>query len=120
MEMKGYFVTNDEEGDGLGFVIITDSLEDAKNIAYKSNEYNQCCDFKELTGWEIHGGDISGLEKGTIVGLMDGLERGIYTHIYLDDECPTCHEDTLYLMYNKLIKKCYCENENCPTRPSDT
>ena len=119
MSINGYFVTNDEDGDGLGFVIIADSLEDAKNIAYKSSEFSQCCDFEELTGWESHGGDVSGLKKGDVVGLIDGLKRGIYGHISIDDECPTCKENSLYLMYNMKLKKYYCENENCPARPLD-
>ena len=115
--MKGYFITCDEEGDGLGFVIIEESLDDAKAIAYKADEFSQCCDFNELTGWVVREGNISGLKKGDVVGLIDGLERGIYGHISIDDECPTCGENSLYLMYNMKLKKYYCENENCPARP---
>ena len=117
--MKGYFITCDEEGDGLGFAIIAESLDEAKTIAYKAEEFSQCCDFKEITGWEVREGNISGLESGTVVGLIDGLERNIYNHISFEDHCPTCGQETLFLMFNQKTRECFCENESCPARPID-
>ncbi len=68
---------------------VAENTKEAKNIIREKGTIDG--EFIDLRVKWIKGANIEGLDKG-LVGLEEGLKRGMYYEIW-DYECSVCHEE---------------------------
>ena len=86
---RGYYVYEEDEEDGLA--VVADTLREAKKIAFRSRDIGN--EWLEISGRWIRDANVTGLKKGILYNLHEGLLRGFYS--YIEGDCDDCGKDDM-------------------------